>query len=606
MGGLLKEALKSLCGVNNWSYAVFWKFGCQNSKLLIWEEYYYEPLRSSALPCISELQNPELPFGCWGSETSSQLGSRQWDKVDLLVNKMMMNDRMKIVGQGLVGRAAFTGNHQWILAKDYITDAHPPEVLNEVHLQFSAGMQTVVVIPVLPHGVIQLGSSMSIMENPGFVDEVKSLVLNLGCIPGALLPNNYGTNERGEKIGIPVSSGKSISMDSKCTRADLVPKKESMDSCSFQALNIPVHLANDSKPCCEPLPSGAIQDCPMHVSENSNSTPLYVKCEGPSVQPPSVDDLFDVLGEDIQSKLLIGKQNNVSADGPDIKIHNVGEGSLTFRDRQNTSDIFPANKGISDRCVYSGVGADHFLEAVVSSAQSAAMQTDANMSCGTTLKMFGSLSAPSSSTVFGKVNISNTCSKTTSIYGPQAGSWVEPCHNSSFGISVLTPYARRNDETTKPNRRRLKPRENPRHRPKDRRMILDRVNELREIVPNGTKCSIDALLGKTVEHMLFLHNKRRRRGGATWAFEVGSQSMICPVVVEDLNLPRQMLIEMLCEERGFFLEIADLIRGLGLTILKGAMETRRNKIWARFAVEVRSSHGSVTFLIDFVTWLYIQ
>jgi predicted membrane channel-forming protein YqfA (hemolysin III family) len=43
---------------------------------------------------------------------------------------------------------------------------------------------------------------------------------------------------------------------------------------------------------------------------------------------------------------------------------------------------------------------------------------------------------------------------------------------------------------------------------------------------------------------------------------------------------------MLCEEQGFFLEIADLIRGLGLTILKGVMEARNDKIWACFAVEV--------------------
>jgi hypothetical protein len=104
-------------------------------------------------------------------------------------------------------------------------------------------------------------------------------------------------------------------------------------------------------------------------------------------------------------------------------------------------------------------------------------------------------------------------------------------------------------------------------------------------------------------------------GGATWAYEVGSQSMVCPIIVEDLNTPRQMLIEvmmvlcryikffgsnfhhlynlfawlflqMLCEERGFFLEIADLIRGLGLTILKGVMESHNDKIWARFIVEV--------------------
>lgn len=43
---------------------------------------------------------------------------------------------------------------------------------------------------------------------------------------------------------------------------------------------------------------------------------------------------------------------------------------------------------------------------------------------------------------------------------------------------------------------------------------------------------------------------------------------------------------MLFEEQGFFLEIADIIRGFGLNILKGRMEVRETKIWARFIVEV--------------------
>jgi hypothetical protein len=43
---------------------------------------------------------------------------------------------------------------------------------------------------------------------------------------------------------------------------------------------------------------------------------------------------------------------------------------------------------------------------------------------------------------------------------------------------------------------------------------------------------------------------------------------------------------MLCEERGFFLEIADVIRGFQLNILKGVIEARDDKIWARFIVEV--------------------
>jgi len=121
--------------------------------------------------------------------------------------------------------------------------------------------------------------------------------------------------------------------------------------------------------------------------------------------------------------------------------------------------------------------------------------------------------------------------------------------------------------------------------------------------------SIDALLEKTIKHMLFLQSVTKHadnlkdsneskilggengplkdyfEGGATWAFDVGSQSMTCPIIVEDLERPRQMLVEMLCEDRGIFLEIADFIKGLGLTILRGVMEARKNKIWARFTVE---------------------
>ncbi|XVF19628.1 hypothetical protein REPUB_Repub11eG0126900 [Reevesia pubescens] len=885
MGGLLKEALKSLCGASQWSYAVFWKIGCQNTKLLIWEECYYEPALSSAPPCITGLQNPELPFGewdgCWGLETSSHLGSQPWDQVHFLINKMMINNRINIVGQGLVGRAAFTGNHQWILANNCMTDAQPPEVLNEVHLQFSAGMQTVAVIPVLPHGVLQLGSSTTIMENMGFVDDVKSLILRLGCIPGALLSNSYGANECIEKIGIPISLGKPISMDSagiyrstnsstlvaegcnqqsnssqasrvigqssslikqiqensqgtastsqlpclsqtlakphdghceskinqeikpnqnfksqmdcevvgaelipsdptlwlnpqvsfsnlqsgfncqptigqsiathssiksmeqqilsdaglknyvmnsasatnsrmkpkpvlgtvpnmqkledvtfsctrltgsgvqkvgsprvevplsilanqlnstcmpsgvscqvhdsedsKCARADLVPKKESTNNDLFQALNIPLLQAYDGMPFSEQHPS-AIHDCLKR--ESLSTTSLNVKYEDACVQPPSGDDLFDVLGAGLKSKLLNGKWNNVLTEGPDLKMLNLGKDASIFRDMQNVfSDIFSANEGISDRGIHSGVGTDHLLDAVVSSAQSAAKQiSDDNVSCRTTLTKFSN-SVPSTSPTFGQVNISNqvqgefldclpksllkggtlpssshrsgcskanigTCSQTTSMYGSQISSWVEQGHNSRRDSSVSTAYSKRNDEMTKPNRKRLKPGESPRPRPKDRQMIQDRVKELREIVPNGAKCSIDALLEKTIKHMLFLQSvtkhadklkqtgeskiKETFEGGATWAFEVGSQSMICPIVVEDLNPPRQMLVEMLCEERGFFLEIADLIRGLGLTILKGVMETRNDKIWARFAVEANRDVTRVEIFMSLVRLL---
>jgi hypothetical protein len=43
---------------------------------------------------------------------------------------------------------------------------------------------------------------------------------------------------------------------------------------------------------------------------------------------------------------------------------------------------------------------------------------------------------------------------------------------------------------------------------------------------------------------------------------------------------------MLPKENGLFLEIADGVHRLGLSILKGCMEVQNNKIWACFVVEV--------------------
>ncbi|GFP97161.1 transcription factor lhw [Phtheirospermum japonicum] len=219
---------------------------------------------------------------------------------------------------------------------------------------------------------------------------------------------------------------------------------------------------------------------------------------------------------------------------------------------------------------------------------------------------------------------SRTYSQGSCVFDP----WAEKGRDVKQTNSVVTGYSSKPNGTSKPNRKRLKPGENPRPRPKDRQMIQDRVKELREIVPNSAKCSIDALLERTIKHMLFLQGvtkhadklkqtaeskiigddgglllKDNSGGGATWAYEVGSQSMVCPIIVEDLNQPHQMLVEMLCEERGLFLEIADIIRGLGLTILKGLMENRNDKIWARFTVEANRNVTRMEIFLSLVRLL---
>ncbi|KAI3450769.1 hypothetical protein Pfo_007434 [Paulownia fortunei] len=932
MGYLLKEALKTLCGVNQWSYAVFWKIGCQNPKLLIWEECYYEPASYSGLPGLSGNENPETSFhdynASWVSAETHNLQSnvQAGDKVHLLVNKMMMDNHVNIVGEGLVGRVAFTGNHQWILSENYYREAHPPEVLKEVCQQFSAGMQTVAVIPVLPHGVVQFGSFLTIMENMGFVNDVTSLVLQLGYASGVLLSTSYAAKECAPKIGVPVCLGNStpggLSLESNVVNApcsfdsfnyvgntgqtSMVDSQTSFSSAreiqnelqsngaAFQASNStlsqirPQHYPQEAKIApavkldfsssnqlingvakaevipsnseiwmnqhaslyiprssldfpssssstlnrgtircteqkilsdtgnkghishpivstatlmpalrtnsgliycshngsvthasvevnglckgapCNMIPISGIDsisdakwaakgnisskhptsselknvifpkmeasnsdsvdrcttnsllayssgskhqnmgnkfaqselnacngeieqntiqahDIPLsQYSEHLNMAELIpgfveddreqklggqipsvnnTKYDDAYVQPESGDDLFDVLGADFKNKLFSSCWNSCLSNESDPNMQYWDKNNFPSKKSLASSEIYSTSQGNSESGIFSSSGTDHLLEAVVSKVHPSAKQCmDDNVSCRTTLTNMSSSSAPNTSLPYGRFGVSDhmkgelfgvpkylakagamsSCSLTTgsskeetgtysqgsSIYGSQISSWMEKDQKAKQNNSVSTGYSKKPDETSKTNRKRLKPGENPRPRPKDRQMIQDRVKELREIVPNGAKCSIDALLERTIKHMLFLQSvakhadklkqtgeskiiskdgglllKDNFEGGATWAYEVGSQSMVCPIIVEDLNQPRQMLVEMLCEERGLFLEIADIIRGLGLTILKGVMETRNDKIWARFAVEANRDVTRMEIFISLVRLL---
>ncbi|XP_051130575.1 transcription factor EMB1444-like isoform X2 [Andrographis paniculata] len=167
------------------------------------------------------------------------------------------------------------------------------------------------------------------------------------------------------------------------------------------------------------------------------------------------------------------------------------------------------------------------------------------------------------------------------------------------------------------NKRRSHAGNNQRSRPRDRQLIQERIKELRELVPNSEKCSIDGLLDKTLQHMLFLRSvtdqadklrqqedfeeetdrKTERTGeanyshqnGTSWAVELGSDQKLCPIVVKDLDRPGHMLIEMLCSDHGRFLQIADVIHRSQLTILKGVMEKCSHNPMARFIVETSGS-----------------
>ncbi|XP_071706436.1 transcription factor LHW isoform X2 [Rutidosis leptorrhynchoides] len=633
MGYLLKEALKTLCGVNQWSYAIFWKIGCQNPKLLIWEECYYEPV---------------IYF-------NGEHGVQATNKVHLLVTKMMKDNYINLLGEGLVGRVAFTRNHQWIISGNKKM-VHPPEVANEVYTQFSAGIQTIAVIPIHPHGVVQLGSSSTIIENMGFVRDVKSLISQLGWVPGALLSENYVENEDDMDCTLftsdscnkqgpnhsPQASGNSghtsLSFNQQTgtfsENYDLLRSMEQYilsDAIGDQINDVTMSQITSSSPFSmrDSHFSNAHTDThPMsEKSEHELFQALTMSSEETSIKPPSRDDLFDIVG--------MGQNNHVNSG---VELNPLG-----FKKGGVVLEHFSVFEGESDSGIYSSTAAsDHLLDAVVSKVHTSSKQIadeNAPYLSSAPVNYSSSVMANRGTNLMQKelISVPNYLSNTTgvtssyssdssSIVSSQISSWADERRDGIKDGVFTCGNTKRSNDVSKSNRKRLKPGENPRPRPKDRQMIQDRVKELREIIPHSAKCSIDALLERTIKHMLFLQSITKHsdkltqvreskfvskdgglllrdnfEGGATWAYEVGSQSMVCPIIVEDLDSPRQMLVEMLCDETGSFLEIADIIKGLSLTILKGVMEFRNDKIWAHFTVEANRDVTRMEIFISLVS-----
>lgn len=371
------------------------------------------------------------------------------------------------------------------------------------------------------------------------------------------------------------------------------------------------------------------------------------------MDPTTGNDLFDIFGTEFHNP-------SHSVDGDPT--WNTAKPESSDRDAPESSAYFDTPQAfgaLEDEFPFSGIfsltDSDQLLDAVISSVNPGGKQISCDSaSCKTSLTDMPSSSYCGSKEmkqqessgalpllVKNELAVSNfvkepcflektedgCLSQNTGMHKSQIRLWIESGQNMKCE-SASASNSKGHDTPNKANRKRSRPGESSKPRPKDRQLIQDRIKELRELVPNGGKCSIDALLEKTIKHMVFLQSVTKHadnlkdsnetkilggengplwkdyfEGGATWAFNVGSQSMTCPIIVEDLDRPRQMLVEMICEDRGIFLEIADFIKGLGLTILRGVMEARKNKIWARFTVEANRDVTRMEIFLSLVRLL---
>ncbi|XXG85463.1 hypothetical protein AAC387_Pa11g0535 [Persea americana] len=602
----LRQLLRSLCHNTQWNYAIYWKLKHRTRILLTWEDGYcdyHQPRNMANMSCLTYA-----------------------------------------LGEGAVGKVALTGKHSWVCSHEFNSKL-VPKCPDEWHLQFAFGVKTILLVPVVPHGVVQLGSIELVTEDLKLVADIKGLFNTLQDVA-----------ENSVFFTLSVKQETLMKKDVKVPDVSQKRKKHILGGHTMDGNDIPgfdcleEELLFSQYTAVNPQQS-AMQSMTLNYSDNNvekNNHDIYMNSSAGYgfYSGHMVDEQFEFVASEEISHEIAHSLLNFPADSelhkavwPAFREHCLSDPTLSKYDRCNglspidqtdsTWDNEPSFWESVGWFVNGGTG-EHLLDAVVGNGASEERALDTATNIASPSQSSGQLatSCQTHCRSSGGVLTDDMCPRSyvKSASATRSGDVFtsSPSGSSSRATSILIDEAPRKIEMKDVRSRRVtksyqfsnrKPRTSgdiQKPRPRDRQMIQDRVKELREIVPNGSKCSIDALLDRTIKHMLFLQKvtsqaeklkqcvnskvignenwngsaSQTQQINASWAFELGSKPGVYPIIVENLDQPGHMLVEMPCEEHGFFLEIAQVIRNLELTILKGVMEKRSDKTWAHFIVEV--------------------
>ncbi|KAL8138993.1 hypothetical protein V2J09_004994 [Rumex salicifolius] len=647
MGTHLQHLLRSLCWNTEWNYAVFWKLRSRARMVLTWEDAYYDS---------------HVNHGHFESKYSRTIGSLHdghFPRDFLSLALAHMSYHVYPLGEGFVGQVAVTGKHQWIFADELaVNSLSSSEHFDGWQAQLLAGVQTIVVAAVIPYGVVQLGSLSKVNEDSKHLSHIRDIFSRIqdssavrvsnpmqqslqtllhmpdvsysvdtlhGCLldpakdvtkknsyvplqkqggdfHGAILPAHIW-----EAVGLVGNSGIVSSISENVENSIFVQSVNQNEESEVNAVQNVTSASQSNVAGSQNSYDAIISTTKLGVKGKCCSPAqsldyTLLQGVGKNLASPAEYNCLDVLTSSFNRSA--GSELH-EALGPAFLKQSVP--SWIEVEKSEPITVSDIADGMEQSMLTSDTGTDHLLEAVVANFchKDSTFKRVKSFSSADSLLTTEKMPDPSSNTshTVGSGCYSVGCS---SILEES----IQNCLNSN-GFSSSSPILCKDQsfkpiEPAKGNKKRAKPGENCRPRPRDRQLIQDRIKELRDLVPNGSKCSIDSLLERTIKHMFFLQsiskhadtlsNCARSRvhkdagssyeQGASWAVEVGGHMKICPIVVENLNMNGQLLIEMLCEDCDHFLEIAEAIRGLGMTILKGTTEIQGDKTWIRFVVEV--------------------
>ncbi|KAL0435613.1 UNVERIFIED_CONTAM: Transcription factor [Sesamum radiatum] len=523
MGSRLQQVLRSLCLNTGWKYAVFWKLRHRARMMFTWEDAYYD--------------SNQYPDKMWSNETACSMneGLYSHDPLGLAVAKMSY--QVYSLGEGVVGQVAVSGKHSWIFLDQIVVDS-------------SSSSETIAVVAVIPHGVVQLGSLHKIAEDLKLVNHIRNVFVELqdslvgdtctrisdpavhDCVArlkgsfhedeeslwSQLFPplgefgnhahnvpkmgslsnrtlrmKMHGSADRtmpGNEISLPSSSGIIL------TRQPRQEEMESLDSMKYGGemndfrdlgkrpeIMSTTHAANartgKSDLCNATFPADGSQTVPSNLPLEMVDSPAFqdkVFALAMSYMKP-----WDLLS---RRRMIVWEAGKT---GSDMAIE-ISEGMGSCSLLMENPDM-------------------HLLDAVVAKVSHKGGDTESEKSCRDTGESLLTAEKTPCTSIGTISSAGYSFERETSSSLNSMTRGVESLKGfSSTSSSRGSEHLERPREAVKINKKRARPGESCRPRPRDRQLIQDRIKELRELVPNGSKCSIDSLLERTIKHMLFLQS----------------------------------------------------------------------------------------------------
>ncbi|KAK9160317.1 hypothetical protein Syun_006658 [Stephania yunnanensis] len=650
----LQDILRSLCFRTPWKYAVFWKLRRRDHVVLTWEEAYY----ANYGPVDPSDRIPS-------KRTFEYLDDRYYLPNPIGKAIVEMSCVVYSLGEGIIGQVASTGKHKWVFVDDkslsHISSLH--DCYEGWNSQFSAGISTIAIVPVVPYGVVQLGSpSMQIAEDVKLVNHIEDAFHSLqDCSTESITQNlfQYPMQSRLwsqvslQQTGlepfsdIPHSSNKvtsNISHFLPCPSSRLgIFHNLSSDALSLDDLH-----QSDAYGVCDKLFIFEPRKYAEDIDSNHNNAPASHISPVDNTYPYHSIWHFDERLDKGRNSAVSGivkldstAQTPDRAKEPELPyemILQLGKGSEYKPDRKITcidgasySLNYPVGcklyKAFETAAKKEGYSPQDLLER---SETVVLNETPVKLGSGYLTTMNGSgchlgvVSMDVGTTSHNVKSRKSRCLSTESLlstrkksetsclvkhyssldggvlsyssgiigYGANhhlksIGSTKEVIEEHSTG-SLITIESNSNIrskshlEPAKVARKRSRPYQSRRPQPRNKQLIQNRIKELRDLVPNGSKCSISSLLEHAVEHMLFLQDVTKKpnkiedsasskfprkhmgpencgshKHGSSMVVELENEEEACPI--ETKNLMNGQMLAELCEDSSTFRDVADAL-----------------------------------------------